>query len=779
MRYLVLYILFVCGCSPSVSSEGLSGEINSDFTICSGDGLTEKHIFNAENRTHTIVYNATGKDSFWFNDYGFYNMHSTFMSHSNIYGQARTKSREFIPSNYLHFDEYQFFAHSNYRKLVLSINGKDTLLDSIPYLSKRNWVSPSFRKTRVVDYRPRSRYFPIHDIPEHIREKYDFRSGLIKETYVDSNFRYDLILNARSKDTLYYTSRKCVTVNKQSSLVIKEHFDAFLLQGTGTYFGLNSKYVIPPITQETLYNNGELSSDKAFLTIKGKDYVIYSHQFSRGSEVYTTLNRMRVQSPHDTMYPTYNFKSDTIFSYDYRKYSSNEIAPVISAMMDTTSDFYIGEKVWSKSKDSAWYQEKYIKFGTPLRIQLPYWYESDLFQYRYYGEFHMAIDGIKGIHLGYVHYLNGDRPYGSGELVLPYGYMQSEKSDPSHVYPAIFIKRKEGKRFIESTTLGFGGLITDEYHSADSVWMEIFAKHNWLDRKSVPKNIHHNAKKTHFSISNSWISLVTPFGKKESKYQGYRHSYRKLYRKDVDACDSFSFTSGESGVSKRSLIERPNYFENIAIGRTGNSYSVYIKQIERCNRYLQNTFRDKENDYSFILSKSKTGEHSITKKLYSYIPMNYPVGEHIISHSWDGHKSNIIDVSYVGTEILPGKYIAMNLLDNVLEQSNKRIIERWSGDTLTITERTGDSKYKIILINGIVHSIDYITSKDTYHLVFWKQDGDKLQLKNTYEKFPNNIKKMLENKTFEFSSIESEDYKCQSLQKYALMHYLRPGLKTY
>ena len=88
----------------------------------------------------------------------------------------------------LDYEKYERvdYKHSDYRKLIISIDARYTLLDSIPLLSKRVWATSSSRRVRITDRRNRTRNFLLAALPEKVHSIYDISKGLIKETYRDS-----------------------------------------------------------------------------------------------------------------------------------------------------------------------------------------------------------------------------------------------------------------------------------------------------------------------------------------------------------------------------------------------------------------------------------------------------------------------------------------------------------------------------------------------------------------------------------------------------------------
>ena len=290
---LYFFLVIVLASSSSCNSQESLSHRSKIFTIASGDGLQEKHIIDSAANTHTIEYMATGSDSFWFNCNSLQDMNQTF-SERELWGMPvydtvyfnKLTEREKL---YYEFYERVDYKHGAYRKLILSLDARDTLLDSIPLLSKRVWTSPTSRKVRITDHRPRSRNFPLLFLPEKVHSIYDISEGLIKETYRDSFYKYQLILNAKSMDTIFFTSRKDEKINEQQSVVTTRLYDANQPAGTGSIED-DYAYILPSLVHKSVYEEGELSFDSLFFVLRGKSYLWMASDFSQENERYLVPN---------------------------------------------------------------------------------------------------------------------------------------------------------------------------------------------------------------------------------------------------------------------------------------------------------------------------------------------------------------------------------------------------------------------------------------------------------------------------------------------------------
>lgn len=776
MKEFILYIIGVLlvSCSNTVSSQEINGDVSSNFTIKVGENLTENHIIDAENGTHTIEYKASGKDSFWFNDYDLFHMHRAFlyglpsyvpMPLMDVLGIPTPNEVDFKKNPYKQ-DDFSEFAYTSYRKIVRSLDGRDILFDSIPNLSKRIWNTPKSCKTRIIDKRLRTQNFPLHDFPATVRDKYDISQGLIRETYVDSFFKYELVINVKSLDTMYYTSRFTEDLENGRVKITKTYFNRTELHSAFLANEKSNQYIIPPLIQESIYDRNEVVSDKLYVKIGQVKYMWSGYEYNNGQEKRYCFNSSNRFFPHDTLYTIFNAHSDTILTYEYHQYQSRDTAPVILALLDTTNEYFVSSKSTIKTDDSAAYRYKYATLNYGPWLPIP---RFEMLRPREISNAVYKSSELLGVGKGLIRYTHYDKAGGfvsdikSGKL----------KNDNSNTYrvPWIIINKYGDKSILEDVGGSIGGIVLTKYIYGDSVILKLYPKYRWPKLKVIPTN-----KPTSLDISKRTITpsnLYDQFSHVKSDTLHTQFFNKRITnRRDILNFDSGYTVSGVPHFRLIKLTERPNFSEYKVKIKADSLYKIDHDFVEHYNRFTTRITRDYYQEYSFQLDEDN--QTSTASELLPYVP-SYPIGIGVTTNNWQGHQSSKNSFEYKGTDVSPDN-IFLSKDVNRIGIHLKHITERWNGDTLFISEKNPKSEYKAVIIRGLINSIDYIKEGLTYHLVYWEKTEDGIKLVNSYDSYPQEIKGLLTQDNFRFSSLEAEDYKCQILQKHSLMHYLRPNL---
>jgi hypothetical protein len=781
MAQYQLIIAFILG---SCNFSNTSTSVNEKITIDLGKGRLEIHEFDSINNTHTIEYKSV-KDSFYFNDNSLSELFNVFAP-EYVYGIPRTP--------------YYEFRKTLYRKRILSLDGKNILFDSMPNISKRVWSTPKFTRTKIIDRRPRRTSFgyenlgdfarkkgdyedlhnftfPVHDFPKHLRSKYNFSGGLIKETYKDSFYKYELVLNAATLDTLYFTSQKVYPKHSENQKIVRKHYDFSLdftrVRGKDIY----DRILVPPLIQELTYENSMLQSDRLYFKTNKNKILLMSYSYTDTCEC-NSLFRFKDRRLYnmDSVCLKYHFSESKIRSFDYY-ISDHEISVLDYFLNDTTSSYYIGRQASIKYRDSFTYNTKYSRFTDFPILNCNIVSQDNRFQPNH-PQIELGLSSNTGKIFGFIYF-----PYGIG-------YEPYAMSSPTEISyntagrldldkQPITTLRKEGKiEFINYLNGFVGGIVIDKYQRPDSAAFRVFRKNNWKDKNNVPNYKPQNNELAFVSLNENHMVFNFPYSKwKFDEIIGRKISKYWKNRRDRILYDSIHlFDNSANGIARKSHIEKPNNLTEEFVLRIDSLVIVNKVKIEEYNRYITNVIKNKYQDYSFHRSVINNKESSVTEYIESYIPY-YNLGFNKITHTWNGHQENAQELTFNGPNQLPNGNISS---PDKLERNwvEKQITEKWQGDTLFLSEKNKASEYKAVMVKGLVHSINYIKDGITIPLVYWEVRNGKLELKSNYSQYPEHIKKMVDDKPQLINNtFVKEDYNCQILQKYALMHYLRPNLK--